>query len=65
MPDVSIPRRSKTTLGHIDGDLEVEDGAIVSAESGTVTVEGSVVTEGDVVFDEEYLHHGFLMDAAG
>lgn len=50
MPHVTVPHRSKVTLGHVEGDLEVERDAVVTAEGEAVVVDGRVRAEGGVVF---------------
>jgi cytoskeletal protein CcmA (bactofilin family) len=51
MPDVTVPRRSKMTLGHIEGDLDVERDAVVTAEGESVVIDGRMRADGGVAFN--------------
>jgi len=49
---VSVPRGSVVTLGKVEGDLHVADGATIKAEdSKQVIVSGIVRCEGDCTFE--------------
>lgn len=48
---MTVPRRSKSTLDHVEGDLDVERDATVYAKDKLVTVDGRAETEGAVIFE--------------
>jgi len=51
MNSVNVPRKSRMSLGHVEGDLEVGRDAVIMPDQGdTITVNGRVEAEGNVTF---------------